>query len=46
VGVLRAIGVTKCRMKMLYFYEASVLVLASCFLGVIVGMMVGYTMTL
>lgn len=46
VGVLRAIGVTKCRMRMLYFYEACVLVLASCLLGVIVGMMVGYTMTL
>jgi ABC-type lipoprotein release transport system permease subunit len=46
VGVLRAIGITKCRVKMLYFYEAMILVLASCLLGVMVGMIVGYTMTL
>ena len=31
---------------MLYFYEAMILVLASCLLGVMVGMIVGYTMTL
>ena len=31
---------------MLYFYEAMVLVFASAFLGVIVGMTIGYTMTL
>jgi ABC-type antimicrobial peptide transport system permease subunit len=46
IGVLRAIGFTKCRIKMLYFYEAMVLVFASSILGVMVGMIVGYTMTL
>lgn len=31
------------RIKMLYFYEAMVLVLASCAMGVLVGMAVAYT---
>ena len=31
---------------MLYFYEAMILVLASCTLGILVGMVVGYTMSL
>lgn len=46
IGVLRAIGFTKCRIRMLYFYEALVLVFSSCILGVFIGMTVGYTMTL
>ena len=46
IGVLRAIGFSKCRIKMLYFYEAMVLVFASALLGVMVGMTIGYTMTL
>jgi len=46
IGVLRAIGLTKCRIRMLYFYEALVLVFSSCILGVFIGMTVGYTMTL
>ena len=46
IGVLRAIGFSKCRIRMLYFYEAMVLVFASALLGVIVGMTIGYTMTL
>jgi ABC-type antimicrobial peptide transport system permease subunit len=46
IGVLRAIGFTKTRIKMLYFYEAMVLVLASCLLGVMVGLIVAETMTL
>ena len=45
IGVLRSIGFTKLRIKMLYFYEAMVLVLASSLMGVMIGMMVGYTMT-
>ncbi len=44
--MLRAIGFSKCRMRMLYFYEALVLVFSSCLLGVAIGMIVGYTMTL
>ena len=46
IGVLRSIGFSKCRIRMLYFYEALVLVFSSCLLGVAIGMTVGYTMTL
>ena len=46
VGVLRAIGFTKYRVRVLYFYESLVLVLTSCILGVIIGTAVGYTMLL
>ena len=45
IAVLRAIGVTKSRIKMLYFYEAMVLVSASSILGMMIGTMVGFTMT-
>ena len=38
IGVLRSIGFTKTRIRMLYFYEAMVLVIASCLMGVMVGM--------
>ena len=44
VAVLRAMGVTKIRIKLLYFYEAMVLVVASCTLGVFIGVLIGYTM--
>lgn len=43
---MRAIGFTKGRIKILYFYEALMLVLASCLLGVMIGCIVGYTMAL
>ena len=46
IGVLRAIGITSYRIKLMYFYEALILVLSSCFLGVIIGMTVGYTMAI
>ena len=46
IAVLRSIGFTKWRIRMLYFYEAMVLVLASCSMGIMVGMVVGYTMSL
>ena len=46
IGILRAMGVTKGRIRMLFFYEALILVFASCLLGVFVGTIVGYTMTL
>jgi len=46
IGVLRSIGFSKWKIRFLYFYEAIVLVLSSCLLGVMVGMTVGYTMTL
>lgn len=40
------LGLTKIRVKLLYFYEAVILVLASCLLGIIIGILIGYTMTL
>ena len=46
VGVLRAMGFTKYRVRMLYFYEALIMVLSSCILGVLIGVAVGYTMLL
>ena len=46
IGVLRSIGFSKWRIRFLYFYESIVLVLSSCLLGVMVGMVVAYTMTL
>ena len=44
VAILRAIGITKIRVKLLYFYEALILVVASCCLGVLIGMAVAYMM--
>ncbi len=44
IGVLRSIGVTKMRIRMLFFYEAMILVLSSATTGVMIGMVVGYTM--
>ena len=46
IGVIRAMGFTKYRVRMLYFYEALILVLSSSFLGVMIGTLVGYTMLL
>jgi len=39
-------GFTKSSIKRLYFYEAFILVLASCCLGFMIGIIVGYTMVL
>ena len=44
VAILRAMGMTRIRIKLLYFYESMLLVLASCSLGVFIGVLVGYTM--
>ena len=41
---MRSIGITSYTIKMIYFYEALILVLSSCLLGVMIGMTVGYTM--
>lgn len=46
VGVMRSIGLTKNRIKLLYFYEAFVLVFVSCLMGVLIGVSIGYTMKL
>ena len=46
VGVLRAMGVTKYRIRLLYFYEALILVIASSLLGMFIGCAIGWTMLL
>ena len=46
IGILRAMGVAKSRIRLLYFYEALILVFASCMLGVFVGVAMGFTMVL
>jgi ABC-type antimicrobial peptide transport system permease subunit len=43
---MRAMGITKRRITMLYMYEAFVLVMASSLLGILIGTIVGFTMTL
>lgn len=45
IGVMRAIGVKKNRIIMLYFYESMILVFASSCMGIMIGMVVGYTLT-
>jgi ABC-type antimicrobial peptide transport system permease subunit len=44
IAVLRAIGLKKNKIKLLYFYEAIILIFASCLLGIMIGVTVGYTM--
>ena len=46
VGILRAMGMTKYRIRILYFYESLVLILSSCVMGVLIGAIVGYTILL
>ena len=46
IGVLRAMGVTRMRIQLLYFYEALVLVFAACLLGILIGTIVAFTMKL
>ena len=46
IGVLRALGITRWRICMLYFYEALLLVFASCLLGLFIGTVVGTTMVM
>ncbi len=46
IGVMRAIGFTKIRIQLLFFYEAIVLVFSSSFLGMMIGISIGFTMTL
>ena len=46
ISVLRSIGVTIRQMISLYIYEAFVLVFASSFTGLIIGTVVGFTMSI
>ena len=44
IGILRAIGLRKWRIIALYCYEAFILVMASSFLGIIVGTISAFSM--
>lgn len=46
IGILRAIGFKKIRIIMLYVYEAFILVFASSIMGILIGIVVGWSMTL
>jgi ABC-type antimicrobial peptide transport system permease subunit len=46
IGIMRATGFTKKRVYLLYIYEAFILVLSSSLLGILIGTIVGFTMTL
>ena len=43
---MRAVGITGTRIKFLYFYEAAILVVAACILGVLIGYIVGTTISM
>jgi ABC-type antimicrobial peptide transport system permease subunit len=46
IGILRAVGCKRHFIIRLYVYEAFVLVVASSFLGIMIGVVVGYTMVI
>ena len=46
IGILRAMGFTRIQICLLYFYEAFILVFASCLLGIMIGVFVGVTMAI
>jgi ABC-type antimicrobial peptide transport system permease subunit len=46
IAVLRSIGYSKNRIRLLYFYEAILLIMASSILGVIIGCVTGYTIVM
>ena len=46
IAVLRAMGFSKGRLVFLYIYEAFVVVLSASFLGILIGVIVGWTMTM
>ena len=46
IGVMRAMGMTKVRIYLLYIYESFILVMSSSFLGVMIGTIVGFSTTI
>ena len=46
IAILRATGLTCTAIEKIYIYEAFVLVMSSCALGILIGTVVGFTMTL
>jgi len=43
---MRALGFRKFEIRRLFFYEALILVLSACLLGMMIGLTVAYTMAL
>ena len=46
IGILRSIGVTKKQIQKLFIYEAFTLVMASSMLGILIGILVGFSLVL
>ena len=46
IAVLRAIGYTSVQIKLVYFYEAFILVFVSCTIGILIGVAIGIAMKL
>jgi len=45
IVILRSIGINKFQTMKIYLYEATVLILSSCLMGICIGCMVGFTMS-
>jgi ABC-type antimicrobial peptide transport system permease subunit len=46
IGVLRAIGMKKSRVYILYLYETFIMIFTGCITGILVGTTIGWTMML
>lgn len=46
IGIMRAMGMPNKRIYLLYIYESFILVLSSSLLGIMIGTVVGFSMTL
>lgn len=46
IGVMRAIGASRFLLARAYVYEALILILCASFMGICIGFVMGYTMTL
>lgn len=46
IGIARAIGFTKHKIILMYGYEAFVLVASSSVMGILIGLCIGYSMTM
>ena len=45
IGILRAVGMTRWQITRLYVYEAFILVLAASMFGLVIGVVLGWTMS-
>ncbi|KAL4504054.1 hypothetical protein ABPG72_022684 [Tetrahymena utriculariae] len=46
IGIMRAMGLSKLKLSLIYIYESFVLVFSSCIIGTIVGIIIGYSMSM